>query len=42
MWPVAFGIYENKANLDATLEFGSDPDTIYSAYGLRGVSARDI
>ena len=42
MWPVAFGVYEDLPSLEATLQFGSDPTTIYSPYGLRGVSQRDI
>eukprot|EP00347_Sterkiella_histriomuscorum_P002218 403369017 len=43
MFPVAFNLFQgNLDRLEDTLRFGVDADTIFSPYGLRGVSTRDL
>jgi len=42
LWPVAFNMFDSNATLDNTLMFAVDNETMFSPYGLRGVSARDI
>ena len=42
LWPVAFDMFDSNNTLDSTLMFAVDEDTMFSPYGLRGVSKRDI